>query len=871
MLRRNSCRSQNHRPLSRSRSSVSIVRNPVHELTSIEPFTAERDAYLAATLSYNRAQPPSKGGGKASRLHRQQSIRFAGPNAQPQRRLATRASMAMADNINMPRRPVGSQHLSQSTLESGEDALSLPYAKLRKSRSIGDRSDVFDGWMPTPSRYSSLVRKENEPLRSFDGPALRTPKSMGFLSNDCESPISRASVGSGHASNHQARNGYEPHAPNSTSFPKSLRSSSNNTSVLPSTHLYGARLRLKGIFSFPRKHHQDLESNDGSRYRGQTPTRHPQEASLYSVVSRMPSYHAGSLGTIEAEDIMLGDDKSRVTSWTNSTADTIANQPRSANWSRQEAALSSDGWNSMYRNSMPHAGPIVNSQRVHQNQSLGEDQMASDPVEAHSPQSTSTIRRQPLQPTYEGSTHTIRHVQYEDDVFQDFAEGSTTSHYSSESTKSVIRRQQSSDPGTGEGTGHSPDKNDMKPHAVAENQKPTLSSRSSAFFASPTCHLFRTTSPYRRALQESMRAAQASDRPQTPDTKYLVSLSSLSLPIRRPSIEESDDDVRMAYAESVPSPPLRSTEDESGPQVHGDATIFLNTERQRLPLQGHHTRDSSSASSVEWKTWLSANVSKLETPPTTQKPDLPQGPSSTPQTFSHVREEAEIVSDGDDCPQDIAGADWPRRVPSRYHRSPTVLAALARGKPHLANPWHPQSTATNENSPPASGARPKSLRGKETSPVVAKGNLRTIPSVANVNSCAANVESFVGEPRMSSLNTFAKPFDPARAETHLKRRSRARLGANDTSAKSSPGFTTALKRQFGVSRTGSPGIWKAEEPPSELGSETDAGVDELGRRDFDAQAMGSRRMVELFLSSRQQRTAGNQMRQSSDSMSAAFI
>ncbi|KAK4061853.1 hypothetical protein Trihar35433_9453 [Trichoderma harzianum] len=1008
MLRRNSCRSQN-RPLSRSRSSASIVRNPVLELTSIEPYVAERDAYLAATLSYNRAQPQNNGGGKTSRLQRQQSVRFVGPNAQPQRKLATRASMALVGNINMPRRPAGSDshHLPPSSFEPREDAASLSYARLRKSRSMytpsiaktpnysmenSDPPEMFNGWLPTP-RYSSLVRKENEPFRSSGGPTLRTPKSMGFLSSDCERSMSRDSISSGHETVQRTQNRfYEPserssrlqsrpssffqssyrHTPNPTSFPKSLRmSNNNNTSVLSSEHVYGANFppiipsqqpglrtkarkiskslksRLKGFFSRPKnrddladqtgEHPQDLESDDGSCYRAQ-PALLPQEASVYRVVSHMPSFHVvppsqqprsrqASLGTIEAEDNALDDDKSRVTSWTNSTADTIANRPRSANWSRQYpsdfqqdgmgAALLSYNQTSTYHNNVSHAGPIVNSDRVYsalmkrlretngdQNQSPGEGQRPPDSVDANSLRSTSTIRRQARQSTYEGSAQTIRHVQYEDDIFQDSTEGSTASHYSSESTKSVIRRHQSSDslqnygheacpsPGYGGESGLSPDRNDMKPLAAGESQKPTLSGRSSAFFASPTCHLFRTTSPYRRALQESMKAAQADDQLQTPNAKDLSSLSGISLPTRRPSTEDdSDDDVRVTYAESVysnsseenaphvysTSSASRLTEDGPGHQVHGDATIFLNTERRQQPPTSH-TRDSSSASSVEWKTWLSANVSKLETPPTTLKPDFPQEPSSAPQDFSHVREKAEIETktehDADDYPQVAACAGPPPKLaPNKDYHGPSILAAMAREQSFLANPWQPKSTTTNENSPPVSGARPKSLYCKDASPMAATDNLRTIPSVPNVNTCVANRDSLVIEPRTSSLNTCSRPFDPLLEEARgLKRRSRTRLRAYDGSAKSSPGFTTALERQFGVSRTGSPRVWKVEEQSGELvGSEADSGIDELGRRDFDAQAMGSRRMVDLFLSSRQQRVAGSQTRQSSDSLSAAFV
>lgn len=1009
MLRRNSCKSQNHRPLSRSRSSVSVARNAVHELTGIEPLAAERDAYLAATISYSKTQP-SQGNGppKSPRLHRQHSVRFAGPNAQPQRKLATRASMAAVGNMNMTRRLAGSQQLSQSSYEPGDDAASLSYARLRKSRSMysssmpkspnyltanGDHSDVFDAWGVTP-RFSSLAKKENEPFRGLDGPALRTPKSMGFLSNSHDRSSCRASISSGRVSDQHAQGSFDEtpgrsahlqsrpssffrsshkYTPNTTGFPKSLRTSSTNTAVLSSAHAYGTSIsnvalkqpklrttarkiskslksRIKGLFSRPKsrdctadqpeEHQQELESNGASCSRAQTPTGAQQEASLYRVVSHVPSFHSvpqsqqlrsrqGSLGTIEVEEGMLDDDKSRVTSWTNSTTATIANRPVSANWSQQyssgcghdgvDALPSSHNQAAAYQDVPPPPAPIVNSQRVYsalmkrlqekrnENPLMTQD-VTTDPLEADTTRSNSTIRRQTRHITYEASSHTIRHVPYDDDVFQDRIERVTVSCSSSESSKSVIRGRPSCDskpnlgheacpspgkPGAEGEPGASPRTGDMKPHSAAESQKRPLSSRSSAFFASPTCHLFRTTSPYRRALRESMKAAQGGDQPQTPDSKYLRSLSALSLPTRRPSTDGSHDDARGAYAESVysdnsdqaalnndyPESPLRVVNKGAGSKGHGDATIFLSSETQRPRASGHHARDSSSTSSVEWKTWLSANVSKLETPPTTLKPEFPQETSSASQTYGHVREKTEIESDEHETPQGVADEELsPRLAPREENHQPATFTAMARATFNLANPWQSRSGATNENSPPASGLRPRTICSMDSSPVALKGNLRTIPSMPNVNTYASTpYESSLEVPPLFSTKTLAKSLAPLREETRLKRQSRTRMGPNDCSAKSSPGFTTALERQFGVSKMGSPGVWKSSGPSYEadsaLGSEADPGVDELGRRELGAQAMGSRRMVDLFLSSRRKRSPSSQMRQSSDtgSMSGAFI
>lgn len=999
MLRRNSTKSQDRRPLSRSKSSIIIGRNAARDLTGSEPLTVEKDAYIAATLSFSRAQPQNNNERKSPRLVRQQSVRFAGPNAQPRRILAARASVPAANNL--PRRPMGSQ---QYSLQSGDEAASLSsYGKLRKSKSMyapsmtktptysldnSDHSDVFNGWQ-TSSRYSSFAKKENEPIWSSGGPSLRAPKSMAFLSYGRDGSISRTNTrDSCEMSDELTRNGfYEPQgslsrlksrpssffrsnykqSPNLTAFPKSLRSSSNNTTVLSPASLHGynsssisskqptlrttarkisksLKSRIKGLFGRPKStdeatdqaeyHTQERDSIDGSCYGtlSAVPTRSSQEASMYQGPSRMPSFHAvptsqqlksrqGSFANVEIEDCPPSDDKSRVTSWTDSTVATITHQARSANWSRQyafssEAAEMGTLPSSHNQASMPldnnsHKDPTVNSQRVYtalikrlqetkqrQSQSLGENHATLDASEAASPQSNSTIRRQPRWIRYEGSANTIRHVQEEDDVFQDRAAQTAISRCSS--SNSVIRGHEPTDSPqkslSSDGYPNAaidgdcmapPGQNATELQVAPETQKSIISSRSSAFFASPTCHLFRTTSPYRRALQATMKATEVNEQPQTPGTKYLSSLSALSLPTRRSSTDGSDDDERMAYAESVYSnsseknisSPSKSTKQTPVKKDHGDVTIYLPAETQRpsLSLSGRHAREVSSSSSIEWKTWLSANVSKLETSSTTLRTDFPEEPSSAPRHSKHIREKTEIEPKGDDLLTDVLGSGLPLRVAADKDNRPSALTTVSQPpKFQLANPWYPQSPAANENSPPVTGARSRAVCSKDTSPVGSKGNLRTIPSVPNVNTCVATNNQLPLEiPRMRSLNTLAKPCSPMSDEMRLRRQSRTRLRANDASAKSSPGLTTAFERQFGVSKTGSPGIWKAKVPSgtgiSTPRYEADAGIDDMGRRELDAQVMGSKRMVDLFLSSRRKRTASSQMGRSSDSLSAAFI
>lgn len=202
----------------------------------------------------------------------------------------------------------------------------------------------------------------------------------------------------------------------------------------------------------------------------------------------------------------------------------------------------------------------------------------------------------------------------------------------------------------------------------------TLSSRSSAFFGSPTCHQFRAQSPYRRAIQDRMSAAPDEEQmrstglnPYDPSMASLSNLPNLALP--RSGSYGSDADAKLNYTESVYSTNtdegqskgqglLSVKEDLPRPRsTHGDATIFLNPpelKKRSTSLPPKPRVSSSSASSVEWKMWLSSNVSKLED--TTSHVDystVGQGLTSS-QSSGHVREHAQIMSDEDEYKEDKA-------------------------------------------------------------------------------------------------------------------------------------------------------------------------------------------------------------------------
>jgi hypothetical protein len=120
----------------------------------------------------------------------------------------------------------------------------------------------------------------------------------------------------------------------------------------------------------------------------------------------------------------------------------------------------------------------------------------------------------------------------------------------------------------------------------------------------------------------------------------------------------------MTYTESIYS---TNTEEDtnrrrSAPSVvedsprpsstHGDVMIFvkpLDYNKRSLSLPAEK-RVSSTSSSVEWKTWLSSNVSKLEESTThVNCTDFQYGLSSA-RSSGHVRENAQINDDEDQIP-----------------------------------------------------------------------------------------------------------------------------------------------------------------------------------------------------------------------------
>src|SRR3569833_257766 len=176
--------------------------------------------------------------------------------------------------------------------------------------------------------------------------------------------------------------------------------------------------------------------------------------------------------------------------------------------------------------------------------------------------------------------------------------------------------------GAGGGRGRAPagGRGPRRGTASPAGSRAALSDRSSAFFASPSRHLFRTTSPFRRALQESMHAVEHAIHSQNQILADSPAHMMGRAELERADSQGSDAYNSAAYSDSVysyhardriqDSAKIRALVDEfpEPPSMLDDGNVFIDP-----PVYSPASRQPrSSASSVDWKTWLAANTAKLE-------------------------------------------------------------------------------------------------------------------------------------------------------------------------------------------------------------------------------------------------------------------
>ncbi|OAA79760.1 hypothetical protein LEL_03246 [Akanthomyces lecanii RCEF 1005] len=573
-----------------------------------------------------------------------------------------------------------------------------------------------------------------------------------------------------------------------------------------------------------------------------------EETSVSRVKSYVPSLRSvasehclqarqGSLESIEDGAQNADGERSRVTSWTNSSTHTVVSSTLDADWEPQRLSVIDEGG--------------------HTASTLERWRSSEDEERAYS----ALVKR-------------LDDMQKQKNGEASFRKGSLADTLDARSTggmnmtigdePAIVAAQNGSEYNYG---------GIVTPHEY-DTETVRFSSATNSGITSPTGHLFRTQSPYRKALRTSMRIQERSSSIKPVNLRYLSSLSALSLPTRRSSPDGSEQDVHLSSAESIYSnisdSPKRDKNSETPYNMNEFDTITLSspqTQDQATTIDDNlertHQRGVSTASSVEWKTWLSAKVSKLEDCGQSSKILSEEQTWNPWSAMGHVREDAEIEPNFD--LSDTSDIDSENSHENRFGGLEIAAAPVTQSiviEEGVAHHSHPMLTH-DENAPPEYKNMKIAYAGSEP-----KTTIRSVASLPNVKPSDGHETAC-----RKSITPQKQKGSPSTLTESPSRTKKAYFNSGAISSlKSSPGLSAAVRRQFGTVATGSPrrrSIRGGEDVVQSKTVREAASFDDCQfRRGLDAQAMGSKRMVELFLSSRKNKRAPDA---GAPDWSAAFV
>lgn len=646
-----------------------------------------------------------------------------------------------------------------------------------------------------------------------------------------------------------------------------------------------------------------------------------ERSSLSRVSTHIPSLHAvpsherlhsrrGSIDSCKSAAGQASDERSRVTSWASTDTNTVvAHRPQESTveWERQRLSIINENG---IRNSSSSLGcPVIGLQTI-----TSQEELAPPPALQRLPPGATVDSQRVYSALLKKMNETQQFARIVEqqrkssdgsDPFRTLSpsssNGSGDSGDTVASTQTCAPRQQlpksgkevegypscekpasesSTSLNRGVAQSVTDDHRSLSPpiHLTPQGGRPdaarTITDRGSAFFGSPTSHLFRTTSPYRRSLQQAMCAerGQALCQNTAEATVEMIALKK-SHPTANAAYSESNysSDTLIHKTDMSQGYPGVQHLNESNPRP--EASVVENTPTYRPTGE----RQVSTASSLGWKTWLSADVAKLELSPTRvsgQSPEVEYRIPTMPRSLGHghVREAAQTGS----CEEDEHNTKPPVRMPTS---SATPLSAIDS---NVVKPSPQQRSVMRTTTPPAADlhqdqfhtsvehntlasfydgnvsdilredvASPPASPSRETRPswnhkptaqpqTPIRGNaVRQSKSLAGLKSI-----SRIREPQTGS------PQPPISSTVRLMRKSASKLAPNGVSAASSPGFTGAFERQFGS--TGHHLDGQLAEKENQVPHHDDARKQSPSTK---CQFRGSKAMVDLFLSSRRRQGA----------------
>ncbi|KAI0467453.1 hypothetical protein F4859DRAFT_506812 [Xylaria cf. heliscus] len=802
-----------------------------------------------------------------------------------------------------------------------DDIASMPssYRKLRKSRSMfTNRATMSGPEHPNLSKSSASANQLPLPANSYFHPLrgnenipprkLKAPKSMSFLRDlrgsfvngfKSEQDTAQLTPTNGYSCNqdrtkHNLRSKPSKIFSSKASMPekafrKSMRDTSNGIDWMDTRRVsQGLKHKLKNLFSLGKGDTDDTglplqyvdaqkshnfgfgglqqETDDVLRRASSA-----DQAALSHVASGIPSLHAvPSMESLRSEQ-KTSDERSRVTSWSNSDTNT-RERKRLSIINEHGAHVCSSSAQFMSISEQSNASSASLNQPVQAAPGARIDQSRQELTNSLErqdiPQRKSSLRlRRPRD-----AAATIR---YKND--KPYPKSSRPTPNTAKAKKERQVYPASTPTSRGEDVLSKKKENEILSTQSAKEVPvliPTLSSRSSAFFGSPTRHLFRTQSPYRRALQDRMHTTTNEQPVKSPDfNPWIRSLSNLpNLQLQRSSTYGSDADIKLQYTESIYS---TNTEDgqtrrqsflsiiEDFPQpksTHGDATIFVdqpayNKRSSSLPPK---QRVSSSSSSVEWKMWLSSNVSKLEeTTKQVDSNDFQHGLRSA-RSSGHVRENAQINDEEEDALPDLP--DTPSRVRVNTNEildmnyddeddddQPIPFDAgdvrTTIGRPQLPS-VNPLTTSISASNMISSVKRTEEARYKTSIEMVDNNREKDLPQVPSLSFKENRTN------RLASIPSKLVKHLPKPKNSMTSLTNRGVSGVGEAQATKINGSTSSRPKVYSMASSKPENV-----SPTAVSDDDPYGIEGSGVLGPTQQNMGSKRMVDIFLSSRRRRMA----------------
>ncbi|KAG9237945.1 hypothetical protein BJ875DRAFT_516353 [Amylocarpus encephaloides] len=431
-----------------------------------------------------------------------------------------------------------------------------------------------------------------------------------------------------------------------------------------------------------------------------------------------------------------------------------------------------------------------------------------------------------------------------------------------------------------------PRDNGRSPQEIALENEPVviepkrLRESRSTFFGGTTITASRATSPYRRA--------KAADAGQDIDEHASNAADSVSLYSRT----TSGHTVAANSALSLLIDGHHQNSDDLS--CHNSSTgdvIILDRAVYRASMPGGRThRVSTSAGSNEWKSWMSSEVAKLERSRGSKHHQyyvnyaLPTMPNSF--HGRHVRESAQYDDERLDISERQAIAV---NLPLGMVQQPNIIAAnIPYLKPILKKP---SQVSLGENNDPRNGSS-STIHVPPPPPIPGRSPLRATQSrtsfrsnsTTQASNSAVKISSMNGRNVLHKKHTSKSTLHSVKSfqsfETPAKLvKKHGRLTRVTPDSTPNGGLNAAVERQFGSLSTNyqTPAQYnenfycqatqESEDPygvdgTGLMGPDIGDDMGELSER--DAQAMGSRKMVELFLSSRRRRIAGGASEEDGD-------